>query len=59
MERKNQADSKCSNCKFFSPDGCRYGHCRLLNVSVEGKGSPCVIFVAAFDRSTRQENLRI
>jgi hypothetical protein len=55
MESNNRAASKCSNCQFFSPDGCRYGHCRILNVSVEGKGSPCVLFVAAFERAELQE----
>jgi hypothetical protein len=59
MESNNRAASKCSNCKFFSPDGCRYGYCRRLNVSAEGKWSPCVLFVAAFDRAQPQENLQI
>ncbi|NJR32702.1 MAG: hypothetical protein HC778_07640 [Chamaesiphon sp. CSU_1_12] len=67
MESKSCAGTKCSNCKFFSPDGCRYGYCRLLNVTVEGKWSPCALSVAAFDRAAsplgnraeRQENWQI
>lgn len=50
METNNRTAAKCSNCQFFSPDGCHSGYCHLLNVSVEGKWSPCVLFVSAFDR---------
>jgi hypothetical protein len=57
MESKNRAGTKCSNCQFFSPDGCRYGYCRVLNVTVEGKWSPCALSVAAFDCQKKSPDL--
>jgi len=40
--------SVCRNCRKYTPEGHRGGHCQLLQVSVKGSWKSCQLALPAF-----------